>query len=110
MIDADTIRVRVDLGFRIFMELDLRLSGIDAPELRGQESEQGKKARDWLSAKIPAGSRVRIATRKGDKYGRWLAQVWPEETAEKSDSFSSRSLNEELLAEGLARPYPSQGT
>lgn len=52
--------------------------GINAPEMRGDEREQGLISRDALRAKIPAGVEVIIKTvqdKKG-KYGRYLAEIY----------------------------------
>lgn len=77
--DADTIRVDWDLGAGILLKNEpLRLYGINAPEMRGDEREQGLISRDALRAKIPAGAEVIIKTvqdKKG-KYGRYLAEIY----------------------------------
>jgi hypothetical protein len=48
--DGDTFTVRLDLGDRIFRELEVRVAGIDAPELRkdGKPNPEGYVARDAL--------------------------------------------------------------
>lgn len=76
--DADSITVDIDLGFGIIMHSQkIRLYGIDAPELRGEEREDGLKARDYLREKI-LGKEIVIKTIKDKKgkYGRWLGEVF----------------------------------
>lgn len=51
--DGDTITVDLDQGFGDKkQEVALRLFGINAPELRGQQKMEGKVARDWLRNKL----------------------------------------------------------
>lgn len=84
VIDGDTIDFKVDLGFRVFVDIRVRLAGVDAPELRGETFAAGYNARDfvrqWIYPEGPGSvpPDVTIATQKdpGDKYGRWLARVW----------------------------------
>ncbi len=58
---------------------------------------EGKAARDYLFAQLPAGTAVVIATYKdpGDKYGRWLAEVFD----------GNVSLNQLMISSGHAKPY-----
>lgn len=80
--DGDTITVNISLGFGIVLhDQRLRLYGINAPEMRGPEKEQGKVSRDWLREGI-LGKDITLRTRKtkrGEdkkgKYGRWLATI-----------------------------------
>lgn len=105
--DGDTFRANVDLGLDIWqMKQPFRLYGINAPELRGAESEIGKQSRDWLRSKMIIGSRVIIVTRKErknpnqdskEKYGRYLAEVYIEG--------EELSLNEQMVNLGYAVPY-----
>ena len=81
--DADTIRVNVSLGFGVENNglngkgMKLRLFGIDAPEMRGEEKEQGKRSRDYLRGLID-GKEIIIKTVKDrtGKYGRYLAHIY----------------------------------
>lgn len=103
VVDGDTIDVLIDFGFRLRQDHRVRLAGIDAPEVNARGSE-GEVARDWLRSRLPIGAAVELVTDKpADKYGRYLATVW------RVDPASSRpeldSVNTQLLAAGLARPY-----
>ena len=75
--DGDTITVALDLGFGISMKTRVRLAGIDAPEIRGGEREEGLKTRDYLRALI-LHQNVIIETRKDKKgkYGRYIGVVY----------------------------------
>ena len=95
--DGDTVTVDIDLGFDVILKIQkIRLTKIDAPEVRGTQRPEGLKTRDALRARI--GSKwVRIKTQKDKKgkYGRWLGEVWLEEEC----------VNDWLINEGLAKPY-----
>ena len=77
VIDGDTIVLLVDLGFKIQIELTVRLSDFNAPEPRGETKEEGlrfkKKAEDWFK-KHPGP--FFIETQKSGKYGRWLGRIF----------------------------------
>ncbi len=75
--DGDTVTADIDLGFGLWMRgQKLRLHGIDAPELRGAEREEGLKSRDFLRGLV-LGKEVTLRTIKDKrgKYGRWLAEI-----------------------------------
>ena len=74
--DGDTVTAEVDLGFRIQITEKFRLLGINTPEVRGEEREQGLVSRDALRDKI-LGKDLFIETKrdKKGKYGRYLATL-----------------------------------
>jgi len=76
--DGDTITLDVDLGFDCSLRMQVRLSGIDAPEIRGEERPEGLEARDALRRLLPVNSPVRLQTEKDrtGKYGRYLGTIW----------------------------------
>ena len=95
--DGDTITVDIDLGFGVFLrDQKIRLLGIDTPEVRGKERQEGLISRDRLREKID-GKWITIRTKKAKKgkYGRWLGEIWHEE----------QNINDWLLTEGLAKKY-----
>ena len=94
--DGDTVTAKVDLGFLISQEMKLRLYGIDTPELRGSEREEGLKVRDILREMI-LDQEVIINTYKDKqgKYGRYLANIF----------LNGIDINEWLLDNGHAKPY-----
>ena len=71
----------------------MRLYGIDAPEVRGNEREEGLKSRDFLRGLL-LGQHVVIQTYKDKKgkYGRWLCKVW----------FDGVDVNDLLVKKGYA--------
>jgi len=75
--DGDTCTATVDLGMRVSMEIRIRLYGINAPELRGNEKGNGVRSREYLRNLI-LGKNVIIKTYKDktEKFGRWLAEIF----------------------------------
>ena len=102
--DGDTITVDIELGFGIiFHKQKLRLAYIDAPEVKGEEREQGLVSRDRVRELI-LGKEITIKTYKDSKgkYGRWIAEVFYKEFPEEGYTIS---LNEQLINEGLAEKH-----
>ena len=76
VVDGDTIRFDVDLGFNtIIKNHSFRIAKINTPEIRGEERPLGIIAKNYVENLLPVGSRVKLTTYKPDKYGRWLADV-----------------------------------
>ena len=95
--DGDTIRCDIDLGFGTWIKNQtIRLAGIDAPEIRGEERENGLKARDWLREQI-LWQEVEIKTSKDrrGKYGRWLADIY----------FDDENINWKMVELGFGEIY-----
>ena len=94
--DGDTVIAEVSLGFRISIEITIRLAGINSPELRGAQKLDGIKARDFLRSRILMKS-VLIKTYKDktEKFGRWLADIW----------LDGVNINQEMITNGHAVAY-----
>lgn len=97
--DGDTITVDIDLGLKTVIKGEkLRFNRINAPEMRGDEKEDGTEARDYLRERI-LGKEIFVETiqdKKG-KFGRYIAEVWLEENG------ALVNMNDELVERGLAR-------
>lgn len=87
--DGDTFWALVDLGFGITTKQQLRLRGLDAPEI---ETAEGKEAKAFLESVLASPLPVIITSSHSDKYDRYLADVWVGE----------RYINQELIDQGLA--------
>jgi micrococcal nuclease len=76
VVDGDTYDVMIDLGFDVRYKARLRLYGYDAPEVRGEEREQGLIMAAFVREAI-LGKMVTIKTYKDakEKWGRYLADV-----------------------------------
>jgi micrococcal nuclease len=97
--DGDTLRVRARIWVGQEIVVNVRLAGIDTPELRGRcpsERAMAQRARAFVTGAIGAGP-VRLRRIRNGKYaGRVLAQV---ETQDGAD------LGAALRRAGLARAY-----
>ncbi|MGE0268152.1 MAG: DUF1016 N-terminal domain-containing protein [Candidatus Omnitrophota bacterium] len=99
VVDADTLKVRVDLGFRLEHTETLRLRDIDAPELGTKE---GDAAKVFVQSLLKESALIVMRSSRPDKYARYLADVFipqGEAPAPASDVY----LNNLLLEEGHAR-------
>jgi endonuclease YncB( thermonuclease family) len=113
VVDGDTIRLQVDLGYRIYVEQSIRLAGIRAPLLfrvtDAQEREAGEQSRffviDWLEKhnktcayngrwydKWP----LMLHTETGDGFGRYIGQIYCK---------CGENLNDAILKSGHAKPF-----
>ena len=100
--DADTVRADIDLGFGIWLRNhSIRLSGIDAPEIRGEERSAGLAAKQRLIDLLArVGNECVIRTSKSrqkGKYGRIIGEILV--------ANREISLNLVLIDEGFAVPY-----
>ena len=98
VIDADTVRLRVDLGCDVRVDLTCRLEGIDAPETGTPEGSAATSfATDWLH-RAPMLTVTTVKDRR-ERYGRYLVRVLAD------PSPTAPCLNDDLIAAGHARPY-----
>lgn len=87
--DGDTLWALVDLGFHFTTKQQLRLRGIDAPEITAGD---GREAKAFLESLLADSAPVTVTTVKSDKYDRYLIDLRSGETY----------VNQKLLDEGLA--------
>ncbi|MFI9845116.1 thermonuclease family protein [Nonomuraea sp. NPDC051941] len=95
VIDGDTLETHLHLGYGLWLDVKLRLAGLNAPELK---TAAGVNAAAWAQTWVAArqGSLVVRTTRdKREKYGRLLASV----------EHDGQTLNDALLQAGFAVPY-----
>jgi micrococcal nuclease len=84
VVDGDTYDLIVDLGFRTYTHIRVRLEDVDTAEMYGVDHdseeyeegvEQAEFAQEWF-AEAEASSNslwpLRVETRKAGKYGRWI--------------------------------------
>jgi micrococcal nuclease len=99
VIDGDTLDVLVDLGFDIWAKKRIRLFGIDAPEIRTKdliEKEKGLIVKNRLIEILNKSNDEFFVVSHGiGKYGRCLGELFIEE----------KSVNKQLISEGLAKVY-----
>jgi|TARA_B110000495_G_scaffold185899_1_gene184027 micrococcal nuclease len=104
VIDGDTIRCDIDLGFDIVMaKQTIRLYGIDTPESRTKDKEEkyfGNLSKQFLNDHCPKGSYITLRTHldKKGKFGRILGEL----------IVNKVNLNEQMIEENLAVEYHGQ--
>lgn len=90
IIDADTLHLRIDLGFHASLTVPCRLRGVDAPEL---DTEQGREARVFLIELLVGEALVVESYRDRQSFARWIVDAWLPD---------GRSLGDVLVNAGYA--------
>ena len=105
VIDGDTIIADLSLGLGVILnDQYIRLYGIDAWEVKGEEKEKGLLAKEYLERRLQEG-KVEIEIRpewekKGrGKYGRWLGIIYVDGV----------NINDELIDREHAVKYEEGG-
>ncbi len=99
VIDGDTIVVRARIWLGQDIDTQVRLDGVDAPELKGQCSHErrlAEKARDLIQSHTIAG----IVVLRKIKYGKYAGRV-----VARVDSIDGKELSQILIRAGLGRAY-----
>ena len=105
VIDGDTIKASIDLGFQVTRHQTLRLARVDAPE---SKTPEGRRARDFLTRALHDAKTIALTTERIDLHGRYVAHIF----TSKSEipiltCFESGShLNSSLIQEGHALFQP----
>jgi len=103
IIDADTLELNIDVGFKTWMRHKVRLRGINCPEVR---TRKGEEAKAFVMKELGAlGTNVVIRSYKSGKFGRYIVDLWylPGETNREVILEKGLLLNQVLLDKGLAR-------
>jgi endonuclease YncB( thermonuclease family) len=91
IIDGDTVKMQLNLGFNIFITESMRLRGVTAMELNTPE---GQKARRALKRLLTGAHTVHAFTWHHDKYGRYITDLIVDEHI---------YINKKLVESGHAR-------
>ena len=75
VIDGDTVQVLLDLGFDALARVQLRLADVDAPELRGAESTQGRVARQLVRDRLPVGTPIVVISTQRRSFARYVGTL-----------------------------------
>lgn len=108
VVDGDTLILHIDLGFEVIKKQRVRLSQINAPEIK---TAAGKKSHQYLRDLCASIDEVAIKTNKVDIYGRFLGDIFylPSEAKKgttQNDIFKNGIyLNEKLVEEGVAEVF-----
>jgi endonuclease YncB( thermonuclease family) len=104
VVDGDTLRVKLDLGFDEWTRQYLRLRGLDCPELG---TADGRRALEFVKSRLKSAPHILVASTRSDKYDRYLADVFVPKSKQAGLSDEVRLddydlLNNELLEHDLA--------
>ena len=106
IIDGDTIRVDVDLGFGIRSRNEtVRLYGIDTPESRTRDLEEkkyGLAAKQFLTNMLDDSGGIKLKSHGKGKFGRILGELW------RTTNYADKSINEYMVEKHHAAPYHGQ--
>jgi endonuclease YncB( thermonuclease family) len=119
VLDGDTVHLNVrktftfdvDFGFGIkdtvsftkSAEIDVRLKGINAPEIHGPTQEAGLRSKQELELLLRLGA-ITVTTYKTDKYGRWLGEI-----VVTMAGGTKININQEMVRTGFATNYDGEG-
>ena len=99
VLDGDTFKARVPVWQGVEVVTDVRISGIDAPELKGKcdyEKVKAKEATAAMTYILTSAKSVTLQNVKDDKYsGRVVADVLVD----------GKPLASEMVSTGLVRSY-----
>jgi len=99
VMDGDTIEVTLDLGFGISVDTIVRLNGIDTPEIHSlniDEKNAATVAKNVLLKKLTNVQLILKTIKYGDKYGRYLADVYTD---------TGDYVNDFMVQYGVAHKY-----
>jgi endonuclease YncB( thermonuclease family) len=101
VVDGDTLKVRVDLGFNTWRVEKLRLRGVDTPPFSTRRGQAAKVFVEKTLAEVPF---IVIRTYKTDRYARYVADVFHDASRKKKAQVFNKGffLNQQLLDAGHA--------
>tara|TARA_B100000963_G_scaffold334718_1_gene328175 strand:- start:20559 stop:20939 length:381 start_codon:yes stop_codon:yes gene_type:complete len=111
VVDGDTIDVTIDLGFKVWKKMRVRMEGINTPESRTRDLEEKKRglaAKDRLIEILKFNDNECVLKVSGvGKYGRALATVMVNSLSPLNgeDGITLIDVNRQLIEEGHAVEY-----
>src|SRR5215207_1776892 len=108
VVDGDSIWLYLDGGFRMTLLVNLRLAGVDCPEMNSRSEYERLRAREAKAMTTQfltlGGDKTWwVLTEKDpDSFGRWLGTIWRE------DFESAEFLGDVLVAAELATRWPTR--
>jgi endonuclease YncB( thermonuclease family) len=98
VVDGDTLKVHIDLGFATWTRQTLRLHGIDCPEMK---TKDGDAAKAFVQSYLKEASQIILRSSRSDKYDRYLADIF----IPHGDGTEDIYLNNLLLEQGHAEQW-----
>lgn len=93
VIDADSLSVRVDLGFDVQINIRVRVRGVNCPE----DNTPDGRAASLFAMTLLSGSPITLRTEHDRSFDRWVADVWLP---------NGENYAERLIAAGHGVSYP----
>jgi len=106
VVDGDTLKVTIDLGFTVLWKSSCRFYGVNTPELKSKDAGQKSRAqaaKKFVSDTLPQGSEILIHSRELDKYGRPLVDIFY------GEGFAQH-LNQQLIEKNYAVAFMVDNT
>ena len=101
VVDGDTVKCVLDLGFGARMKMSVRIHGINTPEKRGSEKTAGLPVRDVLVRWLEGHELWAQSLGWGKYAGRCLGSVW----WDSDDGEERMTVQDYILQHGLGKPY-----
>lgn len=110
VVDGDTLLVRIDLGFDVWVNERTRFRGINASEVvksglpSGDNRARGEKAKQFVQEKLRRLPFIVLKTYKTDNYGRYVVDIFYHPTLSQKEAVYERGffLNSQMVEKGLA--------
>ena len=102
VVDGDTVDARIDLGFKVHINVRIRVYGINTPEVRTKdldEKRRGKAASARMKEILAHADSVSVKSLGVDKFGRCLGILMVEGAGTKY------KVAEQLIKEGHGVEY-----
>ena len=95
-VDGDTLKANVFIrDVLVFIKVDIRIKGLDCPELQGYNIERALKALEFANKRWPPGATLNIQGEINiDRYGRFVARLHD----------GNADVADTMIKEGLCRP------
>lgn len=112
VVDGDTLLLRIDLGFEVWVNVRSRFRGINTAELvkhgvpTSPVPDRADQAKSFVEKKLEELPFIVIKTYKTDMYGRYVVDVFYHPTFSAKEEVATKGffLNDQLLKAGLADP------
>jgi micrococcal nuclease len=78
VLDGDTLKLQLDLGFHLWLHVTVRLARVNAPELL---AIGGAQAKAFVLSELADAVAFKVSTHRQEKYGRWLGEFFYQQKA-----------------------------
>ena len=107
VVDGDTVDVKIDLGFDIWVKKRVRFLGVNTPECRTKDLEEkakGLAAKDRVKQLLEGCTKIQLISHGVGKFGRCLGELYID-MVDGEEKVELESVNKLLIKEGHAVEY-----